>query len=151
MIKVRLAISSDLPALTGLFNHYRMFYQQPDDPAGAARYLAARLEAHQSLIWVAESGGQLLGFTQVYPSWCSVAMRPLWLLYDLYVAEAARARGVGAQLLEAAKTAAIAGGAVRMELATAVDNATAQRLYERNGWQREADFYRYSVSFPQSG
>lgn len=149
MLKVRLAISSDLQALAGLFDQYRIFYEQTSDLDGARRYLDARLAAHEALIWVAEADGQLVGFTQVYQSWCSVAMRPLWLLYDLFVNDAARGQGVGEQLLEAAKTAAIAGGAIRMELATAVDNATAQRLYERNGWQRELDFYRYSVSFPQ--
>jgi hypothetical protein len=32
-----------------------------------------------------------------------------------------------------------------MELATAVDNQQAQTLYESLGWQRDNDFYHYSL------
>jgi RimJ/RimL family protein N-acetyltransferase len=32
-----------------------------------------------------------------------------------------------------------------MFLETAVDNARAQRVYEREGWQREAQFHKYNA------
>jgi len=56
---------------------------------------------------------------------------------------AARRGGVGRARLEAAHAVARSQGAVRVSLETAVDNATAQRLYEAVGYARDAAFYRY--------
>jgi ribosomal protein S18 acetylase RimI-like enzyme len=36
-------------------------------------------------------------------------------------------------------------GAVRLEVATAITNVSAQRLYESLGWQRD-EFYQYGLS-----
>ena len=35
-------------------------------------------------------------------------------------------------------------GHERLELSTAISNATAQDLYETQGWQRDQEFYYYS-------
>ncbi len=48
-------------------------------------------------------------------------------------------------ILTSATEAACDKGAVRLELATAIANASAQRLYERLGWQRD-DFRLYGLS-----
>jgi ribosomal protein S18 acetylase RimI-like enzyme len=53
-----------------------------------------------------------------------------------------RRRGVGTLLLKSAIETARATGAVRLELATAITNVSAQRLYELLGWQRD-EFYLY--------
>jgi len=47
--------------------------------------------------------------------------------------------------MEAARVHAAGAGAVRLELATARSNASAQALYESLGWVRDRDFYRYSL------
>jgi GNAT superfamily N-acetyltransferase len=70
-------------------------------------------------------------------------MRPIWILNDLFVAEEARRRGVGARLLRVARDYALRTGAVRLALATAVTNTTAQSLYEREGWRRDKAFLHY--------
>ena len=56
---------------------------------------------------------------------------------DLYVAEEARGQGVGRALIEAAATVARERGAHHLEWVTAPDNATAQRLYDSTGAERE--------------
>jgi len=84
-----------------------------------------------------------LGFTQLYPSFSSVSLKPIWILNDLFVVEKARRRGIGAQLLMAARDHAIQTGAVRLVLSTAVQNTTAQALYERQGWQKDIAFFQY--------
>ena len=76
---------------------------------------------------------------------CSVSAAPIQILYDLFVAEHARRRGIGRALLEAARQHAERSGAVRMELATATTNHSAQRLYESLGWIRDDEFYRYAL------
>jgi GNAT superfamily N-acetyltransferase len=133
-----------------LFDAYRQFYGQAPDPEGARHYLAERLGRGEAVIFAAVEDGAALGFTQLYPSFSSVSMKPIWILNDLFVAEAARRRGVGARLLAAAKEHARQAGAVRLALSTAVTNAAAQALYERDGWRRDAAFLHYEFELPRA-
>lgn len=123
-----------------LFDAYRQFYGQPPDLEGARRFLAARLGLGESVVLAVVEGGRALGFTQLYPSFSSVSMRPIWILNDLFVVEGARRRGVGARLLRAARDHALKTGAARLILSTAATNTEGQALYERDGWRRDDEF-----------
>ena len=68
------------------------------------------------------------------------------MLRDLFVVARARGGGVATQLLSRAMQYAREIGAVGMFLETAINNVTAQRVYERAGWTREAQFYKYNAS-----
>ena len=143
---IRYAILADVPQVGQLFDGYRQFYEQPADLALATAYIQTRLANAESTILVAETDdGQLAGFCQLYATFCSVAAAPILVLYDLFVASAQRRQGLGRDLLLAANEHAKAVGVVRMELATAVTNHQAQALYESLGWQRDNDFYHYSL------
>ena len=144
-IDLRQASLSDLDALTKLFDAYRVFYRQPPDEAAARAFLKARFANLESVIFLAEVDDEPAGFTQLYPSFSSVSMRRVFILNDLFVVLDARGQGVAAALLSRAAEFARAAGALRLSLATEIDNKTAQRLYERHGWTREADFYHYSL------
>jgi ribosomal protein S18 acetylase RimI-like enzyme len=147
MVGVREASSGDLPALGRLFDEYRQFYKLPTDLGKAGAYLEARLAAGDSVVLVAaDESQQLLGFTQLYPTWCSLLAAPVYMLYDLYVAPAARRRGVARALLEAAAERARLDGKLRMTLSTARTNAGAQALYESLGWRRDDEFYVYNLN-----
>jgi ribosomal protein S18 acetylase RimI-like enzyme len=143
---VRRARRDDLDALAPLFDAYRRFYEQPGDIALASAFLDERLERGDSVIFVAEAEQQLLGFCQLYPSWCSVAAARIFVLYDLFVDEGVRRDGVGRQLMLAAQAFGRAAGAARLDLSTARTNARAQALYESLGWQRDDVFLTYSLS-----
>ena len=145
-LAIRQAGVDDLDALAPLFDAYRRFYEQPGDIALASAYLHARLEAGESVIFVAEADGQLLGFTQLYPTWCSVAAARIFVLYDLFVDDDARRGGVGRALMRAAQDFAREAGAVRIDLSTARTNARAQALYESLGWQRDDVFLVYNLA-----
>jgi len=145
-LAVRRADLGDLAEVAHLFDAYRQFYHQPPDPAAAKAFIHARLEHDESVILVADEGASLLGFAQLYPTFCSVAAAPFFVLYDLFVDTIARRRGVGRALLRAAREHARAQGAVRLELATAHSNASAQALYESEGWVRDDAFHRYSLA-----
>lgn len=140
----RLATLADAAEVARLFNDYRIFYEQPSDPALAARFIHERLTGRDSRIWVSYQGDQAVGFCQCYPSFCSVIAQPIHVLYDLYVAPAARKAGVGKALLLAAEQDARNQGVARLDLTTARTNTTAQRLYESLGWQRDAVFLSYN-------
>ena len=142
---IRRAVPADLDALAPLFDAYRRFYEQPGDIALASAFLADRLERRESTILVAQADGELLGFCQLYPSWCSVAAARIFVLYDLFVDEGVRRAGVGRALMLAAQDFGRQAGAVRLDLSTARTNARAQALYESLGWQRDDVYLVYNL------
>ena len=147
MIRIRAAASYDLPALGRLFDEYRQFYKLPTELERATEYIRARLAAGDSVVLVAaDESEQLLGFTQLYPTWCSLLAGPVYVLYDLYVPPRARRRGVARSLLEAGAERARRDGKLRMTLSTAKTNINAQALYESLGWERDNEFYVYNLS-----
>jgi ribosomal protein S18 acetylase RimI-like enzyme len=86
----------------------------------------------------------VLGFCQLYPTFCSVIASPIYVLYDLFVRPEARKSGAGKALLIAAEQHAAQNGYARMDLTTAKTNLPAQSLYESRGWVRDEVFYAYS-------
>ena len=147
MIHIREARSRDLPALGRLFDDYRQFYKLPTAVERATEYIRARLAAGDSIVLVAaDESEQLLGFTQLYPTWCSLLAGPVYVLYDLYVPPHARRQGIARALIEAAAQRASRDGKLRMTLSTARSNVNAQALYESLGWERDNEFYVYNLS-----
>ena len=145
---IRRARVDDVPALAVLFDGYRRFYEQPGDVDGARRFLQARLDAQDSVIFVAEGERQLLGLTQLYPSFSSVSMKRLWILNDLFVDPRHRKGGVGQALMNAAEEFARDDGSKGLVLSTQKTNRTAKALYESRGWELDDAFDHYSHYFP---
>ncbi len=146
MVKIRKAAPADLPQLALLFDAYRQFYGQDAAVEAAHAFLAERMANHESVILVALNGAQAIGFTQLYPIFTSVGLQKSLLLNDLYVAATCRNQGVATQLLEAAKQVAAERGCKWLMLQTGASNTTAQRVYEKNGWQKVDDiFYQYNL------
>ncbi|SEA21946.1 GNAT family N-acetyltransferase [Paenibacillus sp. 276b] len=160
--RIRLAELSDVNGVAQLFNDYRMFYDQPTDLKGASEYIKERMERNESVILVAESeletekeeecsltnkplAGEFGGFIQLYPSFSSVSMRPIWVLNDLYVHADHRKRGIARKLLEAARLWGNESGAVRIVLSTAISNKKAQVLYESEGYTLDTKFMYYEL------
>lgn len=144
-VKTRRAEARDLDAVAALFDAYRQFYEMPADLALARSYLDERFHRNESVILVAEGAhGELVGFTQLYPAFCSVAADRTFVLYDLFVTPAARGTGAGRALMEAAEAHARSAGAARLELQTAKTNVVGQSLYESCGWKRDEVFYVYA-------
>jgi GNAT superfamily N-acetyltransferase len=144
---VRQASITDLDQLATLFDGYRQFYKQAPDLSGARTFLAERIERNESVIFLAlDESGEALGFTQLYPSFTSTGMKRIFILNDLYVAPAGRRKGTGKALLSAAADHARTAGATRLTLSTAIDNHTAQSVYEANGWVRDTRFFNYNLS-----
>lgn len=140
------AAAADIGQLAPLFDAYRVFYQQPSDLAAARAYLTDRLSAGDSTVFMAvDSRGAGLGFVQLYPTFSSVSMRAVWVLYDLYVRPEARRQGIGRALMERAHQHARETGAGSISLATAVDNLPGQALYESLGYQRDDEFFYYDL------
>ena len=145
-MRIRTAEESDIPLVAPLFNAYREFYGQKSDLDGARKCINENLALGRSTIFVCESDGGLVGFTQLYPAFCSVEMKPFYVLYDLFVAPSHRTKGVGSGLLNHAHVWAKSQGAFRVVLETAHTNTTAQSVYEGLGYELETEFRTYSYS-----
>jgi ribosomal protein S18 acetylase RimI-like enzyme len=147
-IQTRFATRSDLDAVAPLFDAYRQFYKQPPDLARARDFMQERMERKESIVLVAENdAGTIVGFCQLYPTFCSVRAAHTYVLYDLFVGPEARGTGAGRALMQAAEAHAAKTGAAKMELSTAKTNTVAQALYESQGWVRDETFLVYGKAF----
>jgi ribosomal protein S18 acetylase RimI-like enzyme len=142
---IRLAEARDLDQLAELFDQYRQFYECPPDLGAAKNWLAENLERGRSTLFAADNGSQLLGFTQLYPALCSVDLVDYFVLYDLYVIEAARRQGIARALMKAASEWAKTQGAARLDLETARDNYPGQALYRDLGYELDEVFLKFSL------
>ncbi len=146
MLSIRPATINDIAQLTQLFDAYRQFYEQVPDIALATTFIAERLNKQDSQIFVAVNQDQkLIGFCQIYPSFCSVAATKIGVLYDLFVDSTARKTGAGRALMLAAQEYAANNDMARLDLSTAKTNINAQKLYESLGWVRDDVFYTYTL------
>ncbi|HET9908296.1 MAG TPA: GNAT family N-acetyltransferase [Anaerolineales bacterium] len=137
------AQARDADVIAPLFDAYRQFYKAPSDLNASRQFIFDRLAKDESVIFLAMEGNHALGFTQLYPLFASVALQSLWLLNDLYVAPEGRKQGVGEALIKHAEQFAHETGSRGLFLRTATDNFPAQQLYEKCGWVRDEQFYRY--------
>lgn len=142
-MEIRNARLQDLHELTYLFDGYRQFYGQEENPEAAGRFLEERLLNGESVIFIATVEGVGAGFTQLYPLFSSVSMQRLWLLNDLYVDDRFRRMGIGEGLLKAAQEHARDTGSKGLILETQTSNRQAQRLYDATGFVKEEGFYHY--------
>ena len=145
MLIIRVS-ENHLDELARLFNLYRIFYEEKNNYQKAYDFICARVEKEESVIYVVSNeNDQLSGFVQLYPSFCSVALIPIMILYDLYVDENHRGKGIGRALMNQASKHAKDNGFKRLELSTAITNVIGQSLYESLNYERDEDFYHYAL------
>ena len=144
--------SSQIEMVVNLFDKYRVFYEQPSDVERAKTFLADRLKNNESVIFVALAGKAEalapVGFTQLYPTYSSVRTIRNWILNDVYVEPDFRKQGIGDALIKTAMNYAKESGAKFVQLETALNNFTAQKLYETIGFKKQepgSDFYTYKI------
>lgn len=134
----------DVDKILPLYLAYRQFYHVEEKPERSREFIHARLTLKESTIFFAEENNKVLGFAQLYPLFCSLEMKRIWLLYDLFVDPSARKNGVAQKLIQRAEQLAAETDSAFIMLSTATDNVKAQALYERNGFVRDNDFYVYN-------
>ncbi|WP_316786066.1 GNAT family N-acetyltransferase [Pedobacter frigiditerrae] len=135
--------------VVGLFNQYRIFYGKFSDLGMAKAFIDARLENNESVIFVAMDADKPVGFTQLYPTYSSARLSKNWILNDLFVDSDYRKQGIGEELIKTAMSFAKGQGSTFLQLETAIDNLTAQRLYETIGFKKQEpdnEFFLYRIN-----
>lgn len=141
-MKIIKADSGHIPLIAPLLDQYRVFYKQTSNIKAAKEFLEQRFSQGESIVLLAFEGDQPIGFTQLYTSFSSVSLAPVFILNDLYVDVNYRGKKVGEELLLQAKKYCREKGYKGLALETAIDNP-AQRLYERLGWKKDTDCFHY--------
>jgi len=147
-IEIKRINLSEADLVISLFNQYRIFYGNFSDLGMAKAFVDARLENNESVIFVALDENKPVGFTQLYPKYSSARLSKNWILNDLFVNENYRKQGIGQELIKTAMDFAKIQGSTFVQLETAVDNYTAQSLYEAIGFKKQApdtDFFLYRI------
>ena len=131
-VEITRVTADDLADLLPLMQAYAAFYESdPSDDELRAMATAFLDEGSGGTQLIARDGsGEALGHATVLWSWDTTLARRLAVMEDLFVAEAARRRGVGAALIEACRELAADRGVEWLAWETAPDNARAQRLYD---------------------
>ncbi|QGS59714.1 GNAT family N-acetyltransferase [Shewanella algae] len=105
-MQIRLATEMDLEQLVLLFDEYRQELGQGSDLSRCREFLRARLLENDSMIFIATEGDYPVAFTQVFPSFSSLLLKPLWYLDDLFVLPDYRGQGIAKELTCRARTLA---------------------------------------------
>lgn len=105
-------------------------------------FILQRLQLNESTIFFAQVADKVVGLTQLYPLFCSLEMKRIWLLYDLFVDPSSRKQGVAEALIARAGQLAKESDPALIMLSTVTDNT--QALYEKNGFVRDTDLYVYN-------
>lgn len=105
------------------------------DERRAVVALRQAIESHDSVVLVADAGGELVGFLTAYQDLHSVRFGYRAWVEDLAVDPGRRSQGIGKALLDAAKAWARERGATHLELDSALARTDAHRFYEREGAQ----------------
>ena len=142
-INVRPVEATDEGPWLALFRDYITFYEAtvPEDVIALTwQRLLSRADNMMALV-AADEAGRALGIAALVfhrSTWS-----PSWYCYleDLFVAPAARGRGIGRALIEATYAEADRRGASRTYWATQEKNETARTLYDRLG--QLTDFVQY--------
>lgn len=144
-VTIHIACEQDIERVAVLFDLYRQFYEQEPDLDLAREFIKGRIINKESVVLIAQNEqGDMIGFCQLYPTFCSVIAAPIYALYDLFVIPEKRRSNVGRALLERAEALAFDNGFQRMDLTTARSNLAAQSLYESLGWKRDNVFVAYN-------
>lgn len=133
-IQISEALERDVPELLPLMRGYCDFYGT-NPPDSGLEEMAIALIGGEGVVFTARGAGEsrLSGFATSAVKWSMLRGARVALLDDLFVEAGARGRGIGERLIDACSEWARARGAVALEWQTALDNETAQGLYDRIG------------------
>src|SRR5262245_8737867 len=151
MAEIREALPGEVERVLGM---YEWLFAPPGsvpprwDADRARAAIAQAIEDPESAVLVAEHRGELLGLCTAYLDLNSVRFGPRCWVEDLAVNPDRRSRGVGKDLLDAAKDWARVRGASHLELDSSESRVDAHRFYERGAPSRRSVCFSWELQPP---
>jgi GNAT superfamily N-acetyltransferase len=144
-IRVEPLKEADFERVLPLIAGYQRFYlTDPDEERNRSFFRRFLAPSDDGLLLAAWKGDDLVGFATLFWTFSSTHATEAALMNDLFVAGGHRGEGIGLALIEASVAAARDRGMRHLEWFTALDNETAQRLYDRTG-ARRSGWYSYEI------
>jgi GNAT superfamily N-acetyltransferase len=142
MLTIDTVGAADLPELMPMLRAYCDFYRvDPTDERLRALVSALIADPSEGLQLIArDSDGTPLGFATIYWTWQTLYAARVGVLNDLFVTPASRGSGAGRALIERCRELCRERGAEKLVWETALDNTTAQRLYDGIGAEKSTWF-----------
>lgn len=147
-VTIRPATRADIPTIGRLgallvrahheFDPERFIAATPRTEQGYGSFLESQLAERDVIILVAEHEDGTIGYAYAGVEGVDyMSLRgPAGVLHDIVIDPAHRGKGIGRKLLDATLVTLRERGAPRAVLATAEQNASAQRLFARAGFRR---------------
>jgi GNAT superfamily N-acetyltransferase len=148
MLTIDTVGAADLPELMPMLRAYCDFYRvDPTDERLRALVSALIDNPSEGLQLIARDSpaqsdgaphvrGTPLGFATIYWTWQTLYAARVGVLNDLFVIPASRGSGAGRALIERCRDLCRERGVEKLVWETALDNTTAQRLYDRIGAEK---------------
>ena len=148
-MEITTAICSDIPQLCLLLDS--LFSQEAEfkpNHQTQTRGLSAIIDNTDiGDILIAHESGQIIGMINLLYTISTALGERVAILEDMVIADSHRDRGVGSKLLDYALYFAKSKGCQRVTLLTDHDNSSAQRFYQRHGFERSTMVpFRWSPS-----
>lgn len=141
---IRACTIGDLEQLVPAFDKYRQFYRQESQPDEVRKFLKSLIKEEKSKIFLSFEDDKLTGFIQLYPSFSSIGLAPIWTLNDFFIFAGSERRAIAKGLLDAAKLLCEASKAVRVEVTTRKENHRLHTIYKDYGFEKD---YKYDYYF----
>ena len=144
-VAVRRAGPADVARLLPLFAEMEQHYEGAaavDEATLAGRLARNMPRGRDAAMLLAESGGSPVGLATLFHLFPGRSAGTMGWLKELYVARAARGRGVGRALMQTCAAAVTARGGLWLDWSTGADNAAARSFYDGIG-ARTLDAVRY--------
>ena len=146
-LTIRPAEERDIPKLYKLMTQYIVdFYKKPEPNEAHLKNLIQHLLDHPDtgLQFVAEKGGEMVGFATLYFTFSTLQVKRAAILNDLFVSADARGYRAGEQLFKKCVSHIRENNFAYMTWETAKDNYIAQRLYNKMGG-KQSDWLVYEI------
>jgi GNAT superfamily N-acetyltransferase len=147
---IRPATLADAPALTGLIRGLGWLTHFNTEPLDTSRRRIARhldlcLSDDSHSIYLAETGpSEVAGYAAVHWLPYLIFRGPEGFISELFIAEAARGRGIGSQLLAAIKAEAQERGCTRLSLLNNRERESYRRgFYDQQGWYERQNYANF--------
>lgn len=145
---IEIVDENNLNEVLPLIRKYLAFYQvnDIDDEKNAKYFSQFGQDTDKGCLFGYRASGKMVGFATVYFSFSSTILSKVAILNDLFTLEEFRRQGIGTELIKHCATFAKDRGAARLQWVTAVENKTAQAVYDAIGAKHSTwEIYTYSA------